>query len=122
MLFNLQYLVAYYKDKQSIYSINSQRGRKLYSNFGSLESLEKLYEVDLEAYSGGNFFRELARLKQLRKLCITKLKSESGNALCDAIQQMIHLQSLRTSSIKEEELLHLHTISSPPVFLCCLRL
>ncbi|KAG4111772.1 hypothetical protein ERO13_D13G122350v2 [Gossypium hirsutum] len=115
MLFNLQYLVAYYKDKQSIYSINSQRGRKLYSNFGSLESLEKLYEVDLEAYSGGNFFRELARLKQLRKLCITKLKSESGNALCDAIQQMIHLQSLRTSSIKEEELLHLHTISSPPL-------
>nr|KJB81288.1 hypothetical protein B456_013G137100 [Gossypium raimondii] len=122
MLFNLQYLVAYYKDKQSIYSINSRRGRKLYSNFGSLESLEKLYEVDLEAYSGGNFFHELARLKQLRKLCITKLKSESGNALCDAIQQMIHLRSLRISSIKEEELLHLHTISSPPVFLCCLRL
>ncbi|KAB1995119.1 hypothetical protein ES319_D13G139900v1 [Gossypium barbadense] len=127
-LFNLKYLsirdtkvkklprsIAYYKDKQSIYSINSQRGRKLYYNFGSLESLEKLYEVDLEAYSGGNFFRELARLKQLRKLCITKLKSESGNALCDAIQQMIHLQSLRTSSIKEEELLHLHAISSPPL-------
>ncbi|KAA3487022.1 disease resistance protein RPM1 [Gossypium australe] len=122
MLFNLQYLVAYYKDKQSIYSINSLRGMKLYSNFGSLESLEKQYEVDLEAYSGGNFFRELARLKQLRKLCITKLKSESGNALCDAIQQMIHLQSLRISSIKEEEPLHLHTMPSPPVFLRCLRL
>ncbi|XP_052880524.1 disease resistance protein RPM1-like [Gossypium arboreum] len=122
MLFNLQYLVAYYKDKQSINSINSRRGMKFYSNFGSLESLEKLYEVDLEAYSGGNFFRELARLKQLRKLCITKLKSENGNDLCDAIQQMIHLQSLRISSIKEEELLHLHTMSSPPVFLCCLRL
>ncbi|TYG86541.1 hypothetical protein ES288_A13G141400v1 [Gossypium darwinii] len=122
MLFNLQYLVAYYKDKQSINSINSRRGMKLYSNFGSLESLEKLYEVDLEAYSGGNFFRELARLKQLRKLCITKLKSENGNDLCDAIQQMIHLQSLRISSIKEEELLHLHTMSSPPVFLRCLRL
>ncbi|PPD91118.1 hypothetical protein GOBAR_DD11940 [Gossypium barbadense] len=122
MLFNLQYLVAYYKDKQSIYSINTRRGMKLYSNFGSLESLEKLYEVDLEAYSGGNFFRELARLKRLRKLCITKLKSESVNALCDAIQQMIHLQSLRISSIKEEELLHLHKMSSPPVFLRCLRL
>ncbi|XP_040959553.1 disease resistance protein RPM1 isoform X2 [Gossypium hirsutum] len=134
-LFNLKYLsirdtkvkklprsIAYYKDKQSIYSINTRRGMKLYSNFGSLESLEKLYEVDLEAYSGGNFFRELARLKRLRKLCITKLKSESVNALCDAIQQMIHLQSLRISSIKEEELLHLHKMSSPPVFLRCLRL
>ncbi|XVF07260.1 hypothetical protein REPUB_Repub06bG0123200 [Reevesia pubescens] len=122
MLFNLQYLVAYYKDRQSSYSINTRRGMKLYGNFGSLESLEKLYEVDMETYNGGNFFRQLGRLKQLRKLCITKLKSESGKDLCDAIQQMIHLQSLRISSINEEELLQLHTISSPPLFLRCLRL
>ena len=122
MLFNLQYLVTYYKDRKSSYSINTRRGMKLYGNFGSLESLEKLYEVDMEAYNGGNFFRELGKLKQLRKLCITKLKSESGKNLCDAIQQMIHLQSLRISSIKEEELLQLHTISSPPLFLRCLRL
>ncbi|XWS24735.1 hypothetical protein CRYUN_Cryun27aG0009300 [Craigia yunnanensis] len=122
MLFNLQNLVAYYKDRKSSYSFNTRRGMKLYGNFGSLESLEKLYEVDMEAHNGGNFFGELGRLEQLRKLCITKLKSESGKDLCDAIQQMIHLQSLRISSIKEEELLQLHTISSSPLFLRCLRL
>ncbi|XP_039012290.1 disease resistance protein RPM1-like [Hibiscus syriacus] len=121
-LVNLQYLVAYYKDKQSIYNINTRKAMKLNGNFGSLESLEKLYEVDLEAYSGGNFFHELARLKQLRKLCITKLKSENGKDVCDAIEQMTHLQSLRISAIKEEELLQLNLISSPPVFLRHLRL
>ncbi|KAL4326315.1 hypothetical protein GQ457_11G011220 [Hibiscus cannabinus] len=78
-------------------------------------------EVDLEAYSGSNFFHDLARLKQLRKLCITKLKSENGKDVCDAIEQMTHLQSLRISSIKEKELLQLHTITSL-VFLRCLRL
>ncbi|XVF18371.1 hypothetical protein REPUB_Repub11eG0015800 [Reevesia pubescens] len=111
---NLQYLVAYSVDYDNRYSIQTDQGVKINGIvIRSLESLEKLYYMDFQAQNGGDFFSSLRRLKQLRKLGINKLTS----ALCDAIEQMHHLQSLYISAVKEDKFLQLQSMSSPPLFL-----
>ncbi|XP_022717761.1 disease resistance protein RPM1-like [Durio zibethinus] len=120
---NLQYLVAYSVDFDNHYSIHSVQGARINgSTIRSLESLETLLHVEFQPQNGGDFFNEFGRLTRLRKLGITKLKSEGGMALCDAIQQMHHLESLHISSVKEDEFLQLQSMSSPPLFLQRVRL
>ncbi|XWS10609.1 hypothetical protein CRYUN_Cryun38cG0011100 [Craigia yunnanensis] len=116
-LCNLQYLVAYSVDYDNHYTINTHQGLKINGSIKSLESLETLYHVDLQEQHGFDFFSELGKLSRLRKLGITKLKSDGGMALCDAIQQMPHLQSLHIASVKEDDSLQLQSMSSPPLFL-----
>ncbi|KAK8628356.1 hypothetical protein V6N13_064065 [Hibiscus sabdariffa] len=114
-LCNLQYLVAYSVDHDSRYNIYTDQGIRINGSvIGSLESLEKLYYVDFQSQNGEHFGRELRRLKRLRKLGITKLKSDCGEALCDAISQMHHLHALRISAVKEDEVLELESLSPPP--------
>ncbi|XP_039062435.1 disease resistance protein RPM1-like [Hibiscus syriacus] len=97
-LCKLQYFRAYTVDLVNHYTIDSDQGVKINDSvFGSLESLEKLYY-----------------LKRLRKLGITKLKSDCGEALCGAIKQMPHLYALRISAVKENEVLELESMSPPP--------
>ncbi|KAK9017508.1 hypothetical protein V6N11_079987 [Hibiscus sabdariffa] len=121
-LCNLQYLVAYSVDRDNHYNINTDRGLRINGNvIGSLESLEKLYFLDFQLNNGEHFGRELRRLKRLRKLGITKLKSEYGEALCGAIKQMHHLHALHISAVKEDEILELESMS-PPMSLHRLRL
>ncbi|KAK8660753.1 hypothetical protein V6N13_051664 [Hibiscus sabdariffa] len=92
------------------------------NSFANLESLEKLFSVCLETLEGDEFFIELARLKQLKKLGISRLKPKHGAALCTSIEQMNKLQSLAISA-KGEDFLELQSMSCPPVFLrsLCLR-
>ncbi|KAK8628363.1 hypothetical protein V6N13_064072 [Hibiscus sabdariffa] len=121
-LCNLQYLVAYSVDRDNHYNINTVRGLRINGNvIGSLESLEKLYFLDFQLHNGEHFGRELRRLKRLRKLGITKLKSDYGEALCGAIKQMHHLHALHISAVKEDEILELESMS-PPTSLHRLRL
>ncbi|XVF18647.1 hypothetical protein REPUB_Repub11eG0040700 [Reevesia pubescens] len=120
---NLQYLAAYSVDLDNHYTIHSDQGVKINGSvIRSLESLEKLYHVDFLAQNDGDFFIDFGRLRRLRKLGITNLKSEGGMALCDAIEQMHHLQSLHISAAKEDEFLQLQSMSSPPLSLQRVRL
>ncbi|KAK8274531.1 hypothetical protein V6Z12_D10G079200 [Gossypium hirsutum] len=55
-----------------------RQGVKIHGNFQSSKSIEKLYLVDLDAGKSFDLVSELGKLKNLRKLGITNLKSEGG--------------------------------------------
>ncbi|CBI26378.3 unnamed protein product, partial [Vitis vinifera] len=56
-------------------------------------------------------------LSQLRKLGIIKLRKEDGRSLCSSIEKMKNLGSLDVTSLKEEEIIDLNHLSSPPLLL-----
>ncbi|XP_058112830.1 disease resistance protein RPM1-like [Magnolia sinica] len=93
-------------------------GSKVPAGIGSMISLQKL--AFIEAESG--IIRELGNLTQLRRLGIIKLRVEDGNDLCTSIEKMIHLHSFNVTSMDEEEVLDLHSLSHPPLPLQCLYL
>ncbi|MCI38473.1 NBS-containing resistance-like protein, partial [Trifolium medium] len=70
---------------------------------GCLKSLQKLYFLEADQ----NVVQELKMLKQLRKLGIKSVRREYGNALCAAIQEMNHLESLNIGAIATDEILDL---------------
>ncbi|KAH7857709.1 hypothetical protein Vadar_015627 [Vaccinium darrowii] len=94
------------------------RGLKIQGGIGHLEELQTLWDVeandDEKRHVSLINIKELENLRQLRKLGILKLKRENGKALCIAIEKMKHLQSLRVSTINIDEILDLHSLSSPP--------
>ncbi|GFY91641.1 hypothetical protein Acr_08g0000370 [Actinidia rufa] len=118
-LHKLRHLLAYLDEKiKSEFGL--QQGVKIHEGFGHLEALQELYIV--EANHGPWFFEDLRKLTQLRKLGITKLKSENGKALCTAIEQMNHLESLDVSSLSPDEIIDLQHIACAPQYLRSLHL
>ncbi|XP_021768110.1 disease resistance protein RPM1-like [Chenopodium quinoa] len=113
-LINLLYLIGYNYDYETDFSVSAQKGLKLKHGLGRLQNLQKLYLV--EASDGMTLFRELRKLKQLRKLGITKLATHNGKILCESIALMTHLESLEVCS-EEDGMLDLQFISSPPQYL-----
>ncbi|KAL2901557.1 Disease resistance protein RPM1 [Bienertia sinuspersici] len=114
-LLNLQYLIGYSYEYETDFSISAQKGLKLKQGLGHLENLQKLYLV--EANRGISLFKELRKLKLLKKLGITKLETPNGKFLCESIASMSHLESLEVCSTGEEDKLDLQFISSPPQYL-----
>ncbi|GMN31773.1 hypothetical protein TIFTF001_049717 [Ficus carica] len=64
--------------------------------------------------SGIALIKELGKLRQLRKLAITRLTAEATTALFACIEEMNHLESLSLSFKNDGGMLNLETISSPP--------
>jgi len=114
MLTKLRLLPVYYRKHEGHYSIlNFTTGVKMQEGIGCLKSLQKLYF--LEANRGGiELIQELKMLTQLRKLGVRCMRREYGNALCAAIQEMKHLESLNITAIVKEEIIDLDFISAPP--------
>ncbi|RVW19129.1 Disease resistance protein RPM1 [Vitis vinifera] len=98
----------------------SVKGVQVKEGIGCLEELQKLSCV--EANHGVGVIKELGKLRQLRKLGITKLTRENGEHLCASITNMNRLESLLISSLSENEVLDLQYISHPPSCLSCLQL
>ncbi|KAF3456664.1 hypothetical protein FNV43_RR01318 [Rhamnella rubrinervis] len=89
-------------------------GLRLFKGFGCLV-LQKLYDVKIR-----DDIEELKKLTQLRKLGITGLRTaHEWSVVCDCINGMRHLQSLRVFTL---EYVDLNSISSPPEFLQSLLL
>jgi len=113
-LTKLRLLPVYYRKYEGHYSmLNFTDGVKMQKGIGCLISLQKLYFLEAD-HGGIDLIEELKKLKQLRKLGIRRVRSEYGNALCDTIQQMNHLESLNITAIAEDEILDLDFISTPP--------
>ena len=106
----LRYLVAYIENNDAEFSINFRQSIKVPNGIGHLESLQKLHKVEA---NNATLIVELGRLRQLRKLEISKLKREDGMALCLALEKLSLLRSLRICSTSEEEVLELQSMSSP---------
>ncbi|CAB4271311.1 unnamed protein product [Prunus armeniaca] len=121
-LLKLKCLLAYYCDKSRDFSMTYyERGVKIHDGIGCLQALQKLYHV--EANHGGiNLIKALGKLRQLRKLGLQNLKSEDGRALCASVENMNHPESLEVSTISEDEILDLQSISTPPQFIRLLYL
>ncbi|KAL6339358.1 hypothetical protein AAG906_028090 [Vitis piasezkii] len=98
----------------------SVKGVHVKEGIGCLEELQKLSCV--EANHGVGVIKELGKLRQLRKLSITKLTRENGKHLCASITNMNRLESLLISSLSENEILDLQYISYPPSCLSSLQL
>ncbi|XP_075670907.1 disease resistance protein RPM1-like [Castanea sativa] len=110
----LRYLVAYNRNKDTKFNIDTRRGIKIPKGIRHLESLQKLFIIEA---TSATLITELGSLAQLRRLTISKLKRENGMDLCTAIQKMSHLRSLEIYATSEEELLNLQSLPSPPLLL-----
>ncbi|GMY30823.1 disease resistance protein RPM1-like [Fagus crenata] len=122
----LRHLMAYYCDYKVEFSLAMEKGVKIQKGIECLKYLQKLYHVELN-HGGVDLIKELGKLRQLRKLGVKNLTKETMRALCASIGMMNHLESLDVSSISEDEIIDLQSISSPPQCLqrlqikCCLE-
>ncbi|MCI16947.1 NBS-containing resistance-like protein, partial [Trifolium medium] len=53
-------------------------------------------------------------LRKIKKLGLTRVRREHGNALSAAIMEMKHLENLNITTISEAEIIDLNFKSSPP--------
>ncbi|KAF8031918.1 hypothetical protein BT93_D0973 [Corymbia citriodora subsp. variegata] len=89
------------------------RGFKAAFTIGEFKYLEKLCFVK----SNIHLLKELWKLKELRRLGITKLRTKEGKLLCSSLDELKNLQSLNLHAVDEDEIVDLNHLSSPPKFL-----
>ncbi|CAL5347907.1 unnamed protein product [Camellia sinensis] len=110
-LHKLRHLIAYSSNYEPEY-LNDIIGVKIQGGIGGLEELQSLWYVE----TNDGLIKELEKLRQLRKLGITKLEREHGRALCAAIEKMKYLERLSVWASSDDEILDLQYISSPPLY------
>ena len=108
----LRHLIAYRNNKGNV-SLASENGIKIQKGIGCLEDLQKLCHVEVN-HGEVELIEELGKLRQLRKLGLKKLTKETMKALCASIDKMDRLESLAVTSISEDDIIDLQSISSPP--------
>ncbi|KDP33396.1 hypothetical protein JCGZ_12852 [Jatropha curcas] len=111
----LRHLLVYRYETEPYMPYHYLNGFKAPLRIGELQSLQKLCFV--ESNDSNGILGELARLQQLKRLGITKLKKEDGEALCSSIETLRNLRSLNVHSVEEEEIIDMQYLSSPPKFL-----
>ncbi|KAL0443233.1 UNVERIFIED_CONTAM: Disease resistance protein RPM1 [Sesamum latifolium] len=100
-LHNLRHLFAYKKNVSNYEVFDSVRGVKIPGGIRHLTNLQDLSLVMVDAK--GRILKHLKELSQLRKLGLTGLLSEHGEALSACVEQMKNLRTLnlaRTSILK----------------------
>ncbi|GMP78461.1 hypothetical protein CsSME_00034382 [Camellia sinensis var. sinensis] len=103
----LRHLLAYFDNNESE-SLVGPVGVKIQRGIGGLEELQNLSYVE----TNHGLIKELEKLRQLRKLGITKLGREHRRALCAAIEKMKYLQHLSVTASRIDGILDLQYISS----------
>ncbi|CAI9764681.1 unnamed protein product [Fraxinus pennsylvanica] len=110
----LRQLLAYRHVPGPYLPYNYVHGFKVFKGMGSLKFLQKLGIVD--ACSGSVSLEEISMMSELRRVSITKLRTEDGVALCLCVEKLQKLCSLGLRSI-EGDVLDLSYLSSPPLSL-----
>lgn len=93
-------------------SFDSTQAMKLQAGIGVLTALQKLSMIEINRKSSSIAY-ELGKLTQLRRLGVTKLRSEYGRVMCSSITKMADLRSLSLQSTSADELLDLKDLSPP---------
>ncbi|XP_042475259.1 disease resistance protein RPM1-like [Macadamia integrifolia] len=112
----LQQLLGYTLKSFNGTSLSPLQGLKASDGIGSLENLQKL--AFIEANHGTKIVQGLRGLRQLRRLGITKLRSEDSGDLCNSLEEMEYLKSLSLKAMDDKQFIDLQTVLSPP---CCLQ-
>ena len=99
------------------FCLDRTKAIKIKAGIGCLKFLQKLNMVEVNEIAV-EVIKELGKLTQLRKLGIHKLRREDGKVLCECIEKMKHLESLRVTAMSEDDFIDLEHVSSPPK---CLR-
>ncbi|CAK7324251.1 unnamed protein product [Dovyalis caffra] len=111
----LRHLLVYRYQREHDNPIHTKYGFKAPVKIGCLQSVQKLCFI--EAKHGIRLLMELGKLNQLRRLGIVKLRKEHGKALCSSIENLGNLRALSVTSTKENEIIDMQYLSSPPPFL-----
>jgi disease resistance protein RPM1 len=114
----LRHLLVYWYEIHSYAQINSKYGfnSKAMAQIGDLRFLQKLCFIEAD-HGSNDIMKELGRLDQLRRLGIVKFRRENGVSLCSSIEMLTNLRALSITSIEENEILDLESLSRPPPFL-----
>ncbi|ONI05814.1 hypothetical protein PRUPE_5G025300 [Prunus persica] len=113
----LCHLLVYRLKIESYAHFYSKSGFKALSSLGDLQSLQKLCFIEANDHGCGMTMRELGKLKNLRRLGIMKLRKQDGLALCLSLEHLTKLRAFSVKSTRENEILDLQHLSSPPQFL-----
>ncbi|KAK4275268.1 hypothetical protein QN277_018382 [Acacia crassicarpa] len=81
-------------------------------SFGNFKFLQRLNAIVFPVEA--SLIKELKKLKQLKKLGITKLRSQNGKDLCSVIDSLTNLTSLWIGAMDEDEFLELDFVTNPP--------
>ncbi|KAG8633417.1 hypothetical protein MANES_18G102767v8 [Manihot esculenta] len=111
----LRHILVYRYETEPYIPYHYLNGFKAPLEIVRLQSLQKLCFVESNENNG--MLVELARLQQLKRLGITKLRKEDGPALCSSIENLKNLRSLNVHSLEEEEIIDMQHLSSTPKFL-----
>ncbi|CAK7328846.1 unnamed protein product [Dovyalis caffra] len=117
-LHKLRYLIASYYNLELVDDFNYISWTKAPSGIAKLKNLRVLHFVEVK----GNMCRYVRNLTQLTCLGILKAREVDGKALCSSIENMSLLCHLAIMVSKDDEVLHLDTISSTPPQLTRLNL
>ncbi|XP_028102439.1 disease resistance protein RPM1-like [Camellia sinensis] len=114
----LRHLLLYHDETGHIYfPFHFRHGFEAPSKIGGLQSLQKLCFLEANHANGSTLMKEIGRLTQLRRLGILKLRREDGVGLCLSIEKLSNLRSLGVTSIEDDEILDLQSLSAAPQFL-----
>ncbi|KAL0399066.1 UNVERIFIED_CONTAM: Disease resistance protein RPP13 [Sesamum radiatum] len=111
-LHNLRHLFAYKKNVRNYEVFDSVRGVNIPGGIRHLTNLQDLSLVMVDAK--GRILKHLKELSQLRKLGLTGLLSEHGEALSASVEQMKNLRTLNLCSASEAMYLEVTEITNPP--------
>jgi len=112
-LTKLRHLLAFHRNYETKYSLlGFTTGVLLEKGIKNLTSLKNLCYVDVDN-GGVDLIEEMKMLRQIRKLCLTRVRREHGKALSAAIEKMKHLENLNIITIAADEIIDLNFISSP---------
>ncbi|XP_054819071.1 disease resistance protein RPM1-like [Prosopis cineraria] len=89
----------------------SYRGLQIIKGFGKFKDLQMLYSIDCY-HVNASIFIELRKLKQLKKLGITRLRRHNGRDLYSRVFN--RLTSLWIGAVDENEFLELDSLTNPP--------
>ncbi|KAF3336229.1 disease resistance protein RPM1-like protein [Carex littledalei] len=108
----LRHLLAYHYYTGRLPPYYYALGVKAPRGIGGLMELQKLTYID--ANRDALVLKELARLTQLKRLGIVRLRKVEGEVLCSSVEMMKELLSFSVASVDINEFLDLESLKSPP--------
>ncbi|KAJ8748202.1 hypothetical protein K2173_000610 [Erythroxylum novogranatense] len=111
-LSKLRHLCMYQKIDQTS-ETSSLRSMQVPAGIWNIKSLQTLAYIEADK----ELIQHLGNLSDLKKLEITKVRAEDGQALCSSIKRMTGLISLGVMASSTDEELQLEALHLPPLFL-----